>query len=474
MATRIDTDICVIGAGSGGLTVAAGASQMGADTVLIERGKMGGECLNTGCVPSKALIAAAQAAHDARRASRFGIEVPEPVIDFAQVNDHVHGVIGAIEPMDSRERFESLGVRVIAAAARFTGPRSVLAGEHEVHARRIVIATGSRPAVPPIPGLADLPFFTNETIFENREAPAHLVIIGGGPIGLEMAQAHRRLGSRVTVVEQYSILPKDDDDLVETVRRALVDEGVDLREGAKVVRVERTDAGVAVVFARNGHEDRVEGSHLLVAVGRRPNVEDLDLQAAGIAVGSTGIQVDRRLRTSNRHVFVIGDAAGGPYFTHLASYHASIVLKNALFRMPAKVDMRALPWVTFTDPELAQVGLTEAQARERHGGIRTLRWSFHENDRAQAERQTEGTVKAITTRRGKVLGASIVGPHAGELILPWVLAVSKGLKIGALATLIAPYPTLSEVTKRAAGSYYTPSLFSDRTAKIVRFLARFG
>ena len=474
MAQRIDTDICVIGAGSGGLSVAAGTAQMGADTVLVERGKMGGDCLNYGCVPSKALIAASRAAHAVRTGARFGVNGHEPEIDFNAVHDHVHGVIGAIAPHDSVERFEGLGVRVIQESARFADRRTVVAGDYEIRARRFVVATGSRAAVPPIPGLDDVSFLTNETIFDNRVQPEHLIVIGGGPIGLEMAQAHRRLGSRVTVLEKFSIMPKDDPDLVALVRASLLADGVEVREGADIARVEKSGNGVVVVLNEADGEARIEASDLLVAAGRRVNVEGLELEAAGIAYAPTGIEVDARLRTSNRKVFAIGDVAGGYQFTHMAGYHAGIVIRNALFRLPAKTDVSAFPWVTYTDPELAQVGLNEAQARAEHGEVRVLRWSFDENDRAQAERETEGLVKVVATPKGRILGAGIAGPHAGELIQTWVLAMSQGLKIGAVAGMVAPYPTLGEVNKRAAGSFYTPKLFSDGTRKVVRFLSKFG
>ncbi len=474
MAQRIDTDICVIGAGSGGLSVAAGAVQMGADTVLVERGKMGGDCLNYGCVPSKALIAASRAAHTVRTGARFGVNGHEPEIDFSAVHDHVHGVIGKIAPHDSVERFEGLGVRVIQDFAKFADRNTVVAGDYEIRARRFVVATGSRAAVPPIPGLDDVPFLTNETIFDNRVQPEHLIVIGGGAIGLEMAQAHRRLGSRVTVLEKFSIMPKDDPELVELVRKSLVADGIDLREGADIARVEKSGNGIVVILNEPSGEARLEASDLLVAAGRRVNIEGLDLEKAGIDYAPNGIKVDGRLRTSNRRVFAIGDVAGGFQFTHMAGYHAGIFIRNALFRLPAKTSTAAFPWVTFTDPELAQVGMNEAQARAERRDIRVLRWNFDENDRAQAERETEGMVKVVTSPKGHILGAGIAGPHAGELIHTWVLAMSQGLKIGAIANMIAPYPTLGEVNKRTAGSFYTPSLFSDRTRKVVRFLSKFG
>ncbi len=468
MTDIVHTDLCVIGGGSGGLSVAAGAAQMGVKVVLIEKGKMGGDCLNTGCVPSKALIAASHAATQIRRGGRFGVNGHEPEIDFLKVHDHVHGVIAAIAPHDSVERFEGLGVDVIQGAARFTGPREVEVGGRRIGARRFVIATGSSPASPPIPGLDHVPYLTNETVFDLDQRPEHLIVIGGGPIGIELAQAHRRLGARVTVLEGLSILGKDDPDAVEVVRRRVIDDGIDLREGVMIKTVARRGNGIALTIENGGADERFAGSHLLVAAGRRANVDGLDLEAAGIRYSPKGIEVDKRLRTTNKKVFAIGDVAGAYQFTHMAAYHAGIVIRNALFHLPAKVDYAAVPWVTYTDPELAHVGLGEGEARERLGDdIRVLKWSFAENDRAQAERETDGLIKIVVGRKGRILGATIVGAHAGELILTWVLAVQESLKVGAIANLIAPYPTLSEVSKRAAGSYYTATLFSERTRRLV-------
>ncbi|MEM7045127.1 MAG: FAD-dependent oxidoreductase [Pseudomonadota bacterium] len=466
----IKADIAIIGAGSGGLSVAAGAAQMGAKTVLIEKGKMGGDCLNYGCVPSKALIAAGEAAEAVRTSGKFGVNGHEPAIDFAKVNGHVHDVIGGIAPHDSVERFEGLGVQVIQAAASFVSPTEVEAGGMRIKARRFVISTGSSAFVPPIPGLDQTPYLTNETIFSLTDRPDHLIVIGGGPIGIEMAQAHRRLGVKVTVIDGASIMGKDDPDAVEVVRQRLISEGVTLMEGAKVESVVPAGNGVSVLVSADGHTTPIDGSHLLVAVGRRPNVDSLGLEEAGVDYSPRGIEVDSRLRTSNKKVFAIGDVAGGYQFTHVAGYHASIVIKNALFNLPAKSDERAVPWVTYTDPELAQVGLSEAQAKEHGLLVRASTFAFAENDRANAERATEGFVKAVVGKRGKILGATIVGRHAGELILPWVLAVQKGLKIADMASMIAPYPTLGEASKRAAGAYFAPTLFSDRTKRVVSWM----
>ncbi len=471
MSTTIKADLCIIGAGSGGLSVAAGAAQMGARVVLIEKHKMGGDCLNYGCVPSKALIAAAHAADVVRGAGQFGVNGHEPDIDFLKVHDHVKGVIAAIAPHDSVERFEGLGVDVIQDHGRFVARREVEAGGHRIRARRFVIATGSKAAVPTVEGIDDVPYLTNETVFDLTERPEHLIVIGGGPIGSELAQAHRRLGARVTLLQRSTILPKDDPDAVDVVRMRLIEDGVAVREMVDIRRVERDGNGIAVTLRRHGVEERLTGTHLLIAAGRRPNVEGLGLEDAGIAYTPQGIDVDDRLRTSNRRVFAIGDVSCPYQFTHVAGYHAGIVIRNALFHMPAKADHGSVPWVTYTDPEVAHVGLQEGAARDRHGDrVRAVSFSFADNDRAQAERATDGLIKAVIGRKGRVLGATIVGPRAGELILTWVLAVQKGLGIGTIAGLIAPYPTLSEVSKRVAGAYYTPSLFSPRTRKIVAAL----
>ncbi len=475
MTDVLKPDLCVIGAGSGGLSVAAGAVQMGASVVLIEKGPMGGDCLNTGCVPSKALLAAGHAANVYSQSERFGVRGQTPEVDFQAVHDHVHDVIAGIAPHDSVERFESLGVRVIQGDARFTSKRDVEVNGQIIRARRFVLATGSSAFVPPIDGLANTRYLTNETIFDLTRAPDHLIIIGGGPIGCEMAQAHRQLRCRVTVLEASTILPKDDPDLVSVVRDQLTIDGIDIIEGAKVVGTAAKDGGVGVTFERDGKQETVGGSHLLVAVGRKATVEGLGLDTGGINYLPKGIAVNAGLRTSNRRAYAIGDCAGGLQFTHVAGYHAGIVIRSALFRLPAKADHTAVPWVTYTDPELAQVGLNETEAHKKFGdNIRVVTWPFAENDRARAERKTHGLVKAVLAKNGRILGCGIVGPHAGELIQVWILALTQNLKIGAMAGMIAPYPTLGEVSKRAAGAYYTPSLFNDRTKRVVRFLSKFG
>lgn len=466
---RIETDICVIGAGSGGLSVAAGAAQMGARVVLIEAGEMGGDCLNAGCVPSKVLIAAAKAAAAQRRGFR-GIRPVDPQVDFGAVKDHVAAVIAGIAPVDSQERFEGLGCTVLRAFARFTGPREVQAGDALVRARRFVIATGSRPLVPAIQGIDTVPYLTNETIFELRDRPRHLIVIGGGPIGTEMAQAHRRLGCRVTVVEGAQVLGREDPELARIVTDALRAEGITLVEGQPVVRL-AGEAGTVEVTLGDGRQ--IAGTHLLMAVGRKVALEGMALETAGVAYTAKGVTVDARLRSSNRRIYAVGDAAGGPQFTHVASWHAGIVIRQAVLGLPAKADPRALPRVTFTDPELAQVGLTETEARAAHGDALTVvRTDFAHNDRAQAEGKTSGLAKVMVVR-GRPVGASIAGLQAGELIGLWALAISARLKMSAIAGMVAPYPTLGEVSKRAASAYFSPKLFDNPTLKhLVRFVQR--
>lgn len=448
MKRAIRCDLAVIGAGSGGLSVAAGAAQLGLSVVLFERGEMGGDCLNFGCVPSKALIAAA----------RRGLP-------FSEAMAHVRRTIEAIAPIDSQERFEGLGVTVIREHARFSGPRTVESDSVSVTARKTVIAAGSRARIPPIPGLEAAAWLTNETVFGLTEQPDHLVILGGGPIGLELGQAFRRLGSKVTVVESHRCLSKEDEDLAAVVLDQARADGVVLREGASVARVE---PGPALVLEGG---ERIEGSHLLVATGRAPSTEGLNLEAAGIAYDAHGIRTDKQLRTTNRRVFAVGDITGRPAFTHVAGAHAGLFVRRALFASPVNAEAMVVPRVTYTDPELAVVGLTEAEARGR-GEVKVVTFPFHDNDRAQAEGDVRGFGKLVTDRRGRILGAGIVGANAGDLIQPFVLAMTAGIPLRQLASYLAPYPTRGEVVKRLAGAFYSPMLFSDRTRGLVSLLKR--
>ena len=474
MPDILTPDICVIGAGAAGLPVAVAAAALGVPTVLVEKDKMGGECLNTGCVPSKALLAAAKRAHLAQTAAAFGIAMNASV-DFAKVRAHVQETIRAVAPNDSAERLAGLGVRVIRAKAAFKDRRTLIAGDVEIRARRFVIATGSRPAVPSIAGLDRSPFLTNETIFDLEQCPEHLIVIGAGPIGMEMAQAFRRLGSSVTVLEQAAPLAKDDPECVAIVLDQLEREGVVVRCGVKVTGVAHAGAAVTVTIDVGGAEEAITGSHLLVATGRQPVTDGLNLEAAGIRADRAGIAVNRKLKTANRRVYAIGDCAAGQLqFTHAGNYHAGLVLKSALFRLPVYVDNDTVPWVTFSDPELAQCGLTEAEARKRNLKVRVLRWPYHDNDRAHAERQTRGHIKALVRPNGKIIGVTIVGAQAGELIAPWIVAIAQGINIRAFAQLVLPYPTLSELGKRTAIEFIAPSLTRPWVRRIMAWLRVFG
>ena len=460
--THLKTDILVIGAGSGGLSVAAGAVQMGADVILLEGHKMGGDCLNYGCVPSKALIASGKAAHAQAHAAKYGVASVTPKVDYAAAKDHVHDVIAQIAPTDSVERFEGLGVRVIQEYGEFLSPTEVKAGEHIITARRIVISTGSSPLVPPIPGLDSVPYETNETLFDLREKPGHLLIVGGGPIGMEMAQAHVRLGSKVTVIEGMKALGKDDPEMAAIVLDRMREDGIEIAEDAMAGEV-RGKAGAIEIEAKDGRV--FKGTHLLMAVGRKPNTDRLNLEAAGIETTRAGIKVDAAMKTTNRKVYAIGDVAGGLQFTHMAGYHAGIIIRSALFGLPARARTDHIPWATYTDPELAQVGLTEAQAREVHGdALEVVRFEYLHNDRAIAERKTTGLIK-VMVMKGKPVGASIAGHQAGELINLWALVLANGLKMKHVAAMVAPYPTIGEINKRAAGAYFSPRLFDNPTVK---------
>lgn len=466
----VEADICIIGAGSGGLSVAAGASQLGRKVALIEKGKMGGDCLNYGCIPSKALIAAASRAAAMRDAGKFGIAPVEPEIDFSAVMAHVRGVIAAIAPHDSVERFEGLGVKVFKAAGKFTGPRTVRAGDEEIRAKHIVIATGSSPFIPPIDGMNDTPYLTNETIFELQDMPRRLIILGGGPIGTELAMAFARLGAPVSLIEADLILNREEPEAAQFVRRNLKAEGIELREKTKAVRVANGPGGVEVTLDDGG---AVAGSHLLVAVGRRPDFSALALEKAGVECEDGRLKLDPRLRTTNRRIYAIGDAAGGAQFTHVAGDHASTIVRNILFKAPAKRRDELAPRVTYTDPEVASLGCTENEAQAKGEAFTVARVDFAGNDRAQAERAADGFAKAIIGKGGRLLGVTIVGEGAGDLIAPFALAIANGMKIRSFTNMIAAYPTRAEIAKRAASAYYTPTLFSPRTRKIVSLLSAF-
>ncbi|WAJ28811.1 dihydrolipoyl dehydrogenase family protein [Antarcticirhabdus aurantiaca] len=470
--TVLTPDLCVVGAGAAGLTAAAGAAAFGASVVLVERGAMGGDCLNYGCVPSKALLAAAAAAQGAREAGRFGVSAGEPAVDFAAVRAHVRGAIEAIEPADSQARFEGLGVTVIRTQARFVSADALLAGTTTIRARRFVLATGSRPRIPDLPGLDTVPYLTNETVFDLAELPRHLVILGGGPVGAELAQAFRRLGSAVTLIARNRCLPREDADLAAIVRAALVREGVILREGAEAVRVEATPGGVHLHL---GDGSAVEGSHLLLAAGREVRAGDLGLEVAGIAHNADGIRVDASLRTANRRVYAVGDAAAGmPRFTHAAGHMGGLVLRPILFRLPARMRPGAIPRATYTDPPLGQVGLTEAEARARGLDHRVIAVPFTESDRAWTQARTDGLAKFVVGRRGRLLGVGITGLHADEATGLFALALSRRMGLRDLSGFVAPYPTIAEIGRRAASAYFRPYAARRLVRATVSFLRRFG
>jgi pyruvate/2-oxoglutarate dehydrogenase complex dihydrolipoamide dehydrogenase (E3) component len=494
-----DYDIAVIGAGAAGLSVANVAAQLGLRTALIERDRMGGDCLNAGCVPSKALLAAAHAAQAGRDASRFGVRFAEPVIDWPAVQAHIRGVIEAIAPADSPERYRALGADVLLGEARFAARDAldvtVGGATRRITAGRIVIAAGSRATVPDIPGLDRVPYLTNATLFgqagggqaggrhAGADKPEHLLILGGGGIGLEMAQAYAELGCQVTVVEAHTLGGREDPELVDVLRDALRRVGVSIIEGVAVVAAEMAAESKLVLVLADGR--RITGSTLLVAAGRTPNLEGLALERGGVAASARGIATDRALRsTTNRRVFAVGDIAdpagiGPRYLTHVGSYHAGLVVRAALFRLPVRLNYAALPRVTYTDPELAQTGLTEAEARSAGHNVTVLRWSLSENDRAQCERETgqagderQGGLVKLVIKGGRVLGAGIVAPHAGEMIGVWTLAIAQGAKLSQLGGMIVPYPTRSEAGKRALGTALLPRLFAPRVRSVVRQLAR--
>lgn len=473
MKREIAPDFAVVGAGSAGLSFVSGAAQLGQKVVLFEQADMGGDCLNTGCVPSKSLLAAAHAAHGVRDAARYGVETGEPAVDFPAVMAHVHGAVAAIAPHDSQERFEGLGVTVVREHAAFTDRRTLESETVRVRARRVVLATGSRPTAPPVDGLDRTPFHTHETIFGSESLPERLLVLGGGPIGAELGQAFARLGSRVTIVEATAPLGREDRDLAEVVLESLKADGVEIRTGAGVVGAEPTTGGGVALKLFGGV--RLEGTHLLVAAGRAPNVENLGLEAAGIAYDKRGITVDKALRTTNPAVYCAGDITGRPAFTHAAGAHASLLIRKLLFAQPADVEKLVIPRVTYTDPPLAAVGLTEDEARKKHGDvIKVVVQRFEKNDRAVAEGETAGFAKLITDPKGRILGVGMVGARADELIGAWVMALAHGLSLRQMAGWVPPYPTLGDVNRALASAYYAPVLFSPRTRRLVSLLKRFG
>lgn len=448
-------DLAVIGGGTAGLVSSAVSAGIGAKTALIEQHRLGGECLWTGCVPSKAIIRSASVLHTLRRAAEFGIDAQGGRADFGRVMERVHAIIRAIEPHDSPERFRAMGVDVVEGRARFLSPEEAEVGSRRVRAKRWILATGSRTAVPPIPGLEEAGYLTHESLWELRALPESLVVLGAGPIGLEMAQAFARLGSTVTVVESAGrILEREDPEIAAVLARRLEREGICLLLGARATAV-RMDAGARVVTVSTASGDaELRASEVLVATGRRPNVEEMGLEAVGVEVGENGVSVDGSLRTSAHNVWAAGDVVGPYRFTHVADYQARIAAPNALFPLRRKVDYRVVPWCTYTDPEVARVGLTEAEARERWGDAASVyRYAHDSLDRALCDGEPDGLTKLVLDPKGRLAGAHVVGPRAGETIHEAVLAVRHRLKLSDLSGMIHVYPTYPESLKRAADAY---------------------
>ena len=466
-------DVVVIGAGAAGLTAAGGCARLGLRVALVERDRMGGECLHVGCVPSKALLAAAHRAA-AMRGSRLGVTAAAPpVIDFAAVRAHVAAAIAAIASHDGEARFVAWGVEVVRGSATLAGRHVVQVGDRLLAAPRIVLATGSDPAVPPIPGLADTPFLTNETLFALELLPEHLVVLGGGSTGVEMAQAFRRLGAAVTLVDHGTMLHAADDEARAVVRNALAADGVAILEHTHIAAAGASAEGGAIRLDRADGGAPIRGSHLLVAAGRRPRLDGLGLERAGIAAGSDGIAVDRSGRTTNRAVFAIGDCRAGPRFTHAAGHEGAVAVSRIGYGLPSRTRGALLPSVTYTDPELAQLGVTEAEARARGGRVRVSRATASDNDRAVAEGDTAGFLKLVHAGRGTLVGVTIVGKNAGELLLPWSLVLGGGrARAWSLADAIVAYPTRSELSKAAAFGRFEPALFGPAARRWARLLAR--
>ena len=464
-------DLVIIGGGPAGLVVASVAAQLGLAVTLIERSeRLGGDCLHTGCVPSKTLIHAARAAHTVARAGQWGLEATLSPVELDRVMARVRAVIDRIQEHDDPERFRGYGCEVLLGEpARFVSPREVEVGGRRLHGRRFVIATGSRPVVPPIPGLEAAAPLTSENVFALRELPRRLVVLGAGPVGLELGQAFARLGSRVTVIERLpGLLPQGEPALAVALRRRLEAEGMVFHTGTTVESV-TPGADGHVLLCSGG--PAVEADRILVAAGRRPDVAGLGLDAAGVATGPHGIRVDRCLRTTQRHIHACGDVCGPYPFTHMAEYQAGIVISNAVFRLPRRADYRVVPQVIYTDPEYAQVGLTEGQARARGLHPVVLEFPFSGIDRALTDDAPWGGMRLVT-RRGRILGASLLGPHAGELIHEVALAMKAGATVGDLSATIHAYPTLAQIHRRAANTFYAGKLFSPAARRLVKWLNR--
>ncbi|AGW13933.1 dihydrolipoyl dehydrogenase family protein [Megalodesulfovibrio gigas] len=467
-------DLGIIGGGAAGLTVASGAAQMGAKTLLVERREaLGGDCLHFGCVPSKTLIKSAHVYHLMQQGAAFGLPVMDPgPVEFARVRERIRGVIAAIQPHDSVERFCGLGAQIKFGQAEFLDEHSIRLHGKTIAAERWVIAAGARPAIPDIPGLEAVAFHTNETIFFMDSLPSSLLVLGGGPIAIELAQAFQRLGSRVTVIQRSpQILSREDADMAALIRQRLEAEGVRVITGVATTAVRETCGLKEVVVShKDGREEVISGTHLLVALGRQANVDTMGLDNAGVAFSARGVQVDARLRTSQDHIYACGDITGAWQFTHAAGYEGGVVLANAIFRLPRKADYTWMPRATYTDPELACLGLTEAQCIKDGIEHRVLTEEFQDNDRALAEGAGVGRLKLIVDRKEKPLGVQICGPNAGELLGEWSAVLGGGVKLSTLAGTVHAYPTLAEINKKVAGALIAPKIFGGLVKKGVNFL----
>lgn len=466
-------DIGIIGGGAAGLTTASGAAQLGAKVILIEQEKhLGGDCLHYGCVPSKTLIKSAHVYHQMKHAPVFGLpKVDVPPVDFRQVADRIRFVVDTIQKHDSEERFCSLGVKVVFGQPRFVDEHAVQVNGTTISAAKWMIATGSSPVVPPIPGLAETVHLTNKEIFYMDTLPGSMIMLGAGPIGIEMAQAFNRLGTRVTVVGRSpQILGKEDPDMADTVMQIMAGEGVQFFLESAIQQVD-TSYGLprVTLFDSTGNQQQITADALLVAMGRSPNNEGLGLSGIDIPVKRTGIPVDSRLRTRHKHIYAAGDVNGGFQFTHAAGYEGSIVIANAVFRLPRKVNYTWLPWVTYTDPELASIGMNETMAKKAGIEYAVFTEAFKDNDRSLAEGETKGKIKLLVDEKEKPIGVQILGPGAGNLISEWVAAFNGNVKLSTLAGAIHPYPTIGEINKRVAGTFMSPKIFSSTIQKGLRF-----
>ncbi len=469
-------DLIAIGGGTAGLVSAAGAASLGLRAALIEQNVLGGDCLWTGCVPSKAMIASAKAAHLVRGADRFGLPASDPTGTFHSVMERMRAVRNRVAVHDDPERFRKMGVEVISGHAEFVAPDRVRVDGRTLGAKRIVIATGATPAVPPIAGLTEAGYLTHATVFDQDDLPSHVAVLGGGPIGVEFAQIYRRLGAQVTILEMLpQLLPAEDPEAGALVGGVLSSEGIRVITGARVERVDGVGGRKCVTASGPGGTVEVEADEILVATGRRPNTARLGLEAAGIALERGAVKVDASLATTARGVWAAGDVAGGggggPQFTHVADYQAKLVLRNAVFPFSSKADYSMVPAVTYADPEIASVGLTDTAARERHRGVASYRYDLTELDRAIVDGAPVGFVKVVTGKSGRILGATIVARRAGEMIVPIVMAMKHRIALPKLSRLVFPYPTWSEGLKRTADGYYREK-FAGKSGDMLRRVVR--